>query len=104
MTKRYQTFREFWPFYLKEHSHPLNRRLHFVGTTLVNLTALAALVAGRPLWLLACPLLGYGGAWIGHFVVEKNRPATFQYPLWSLRGDYKMYGKMLRGQLWGKMP
>lgn len=104
MTQRYQTFREFWPFYLKEHSHPLNRRLHFAGTTLVNVTAIAAIATGRPLWLLACPLLGYGGAWMGHYLVEKNRPATFQYPLWSLRGDYKMYGKMLRGELWGKLP
>jgi hypothetical protein len=101
MKREYQTFRAFWPFYLTQHSHPLNRRFHFVGTTLVNVTAIAALVQGRPLWLLACPLFGYGWAWVGHFIIEKNRPATFTYPLWSLMGDYKMYGRMLRGQLWG---
>jgi hypothetical protein len=104
MDRRYQTFAEFWPFYLKEHSHPLNRRLHFIGTTLVNVAAVTAIVLGRPWLVLLCPLLGYGFAWFGHFRVEHNRPATFTYPLWSLRGDYKMYGRMLRGDLWGRVP
>ncbi len=97
---RYTTFEAFFPFYLQEHGNAVNRRLHFVGTTLVNVLLLTALIEGKP-WLLALtPVCGYGFAWIGHFIVEKNRPATFQYPLWSLMGDYKMYGLMLRGKLW----
>lgn len=100
-TERYQSFEAFWPFYLKEHSLPLNRRLHFVGTTLALSCLVLALVQMQPLFLLGAPLCGYGWAWFGHFMIEKNRPATFQYPLWSLRGDFRMYGQMLRGQLWG---
>ena len=103
-SERHQSFRAFFPFYLKEHSHPTNRRLHFIGTTLVNVLALAAILSGRPLLLLFMPLAGYGFAWVGHFVVEKNRPATFQYPLWSLMGDYRMYWMMLNGKLWGHVP
>jgi hypothetical protein len=101
MSQRYQSFREFWPFYLSEHANPLNRRLHFVGTTLNNLTVLGALATGHYAWLLLGPVFGYGFAWIGHFGVEHNRPATFTYPLWSLMGDYRMYGMMLTGKLWG---
>jgi hypothetical protein len=100
-TADFRSFDEFWPYYLSEHANVLNRRLHFVGTTLVNLIVLAALVAMEPRWLLACPVAGYGFAWVGHFIVEKNRPATFKHPLWSLMGDYRMYGQMLRGRLWG---
>ena len=102
--ERYQTFDAFFPFYLQEHSDPVNRRLHFVGTTLVNATLLSALLLGKPSLLALAPLFGYGFAWVGHFLVERNRPATFQYPLWSLRGDYKLYGMMLRGQLWSSVP
>lgn len=100
-TTGFTSFTEFWPYYLSEHRSPLNRRLHFVGTTLVNLIVLSAIVAGQPKVLLATPLFGYGFAWVGHFIVEKNRPATFKHPLWSLMGDYKMYGYMLQGKLWG---
>ncbi len=100
-TEGFANFDEFWPYYLSEHKSVLNRRLHFVGTTLVNVILIAAAVAGEPRWLLACPVAGYGFAWVGHFIVEKNRPATFRHPLWSLFGDYKMYGCMLQGRLWG---
>ena len=74
---RYATFAEFWPFYLREHSRPLTRALHYVGTTLVVGLAVFALVTGRYWWLLAMPLAGYFFAWLAHFTVEKNRPATF---------------------------
>ena len=100
-THDFASFEEFWPFYLSEHRDPVNRRLHFVGTTLNNLCLLSALVLLQPMILLAGPIFGYGFAWIGHFGVEKNVPATFKHPLWSLRGDYRMYGMMLRGKLWG---
>lgn len=101
---RYQSFRAFFPFYLKEHSNPTNRRLHFAGTTLVIGLTLAAIVTGQPKLLIALPFAGYGFAWFGHFIVEKNRPATFKYPLWSLMGDFRMYGMMLQGKLWGNPP
>lgn len=97
-TERYQTFAEFWPFYVCEHSLPACRALHFVGSTL----ALVIVAAGifYNLWLLlAVPVVGYGFAWFGHFVIEKNRPATFKYPLWSLVADWKMWALMLTGRM-----
>jgi hypothetical protein len=100
-TEGFASFSEFWPYYLSEHANTLNRRLHFVGTTFVNLILLSALFTGQPKLLMACPLFGYGFAWVGHFIIEKNRPATFRHPIWSLMGDYKMYFYMLQGKLWG---
>lgn len=95
----FKNFSEFWPFYLKEHSDPRNRRLHFFGTTGTFAFVALALVLSDPWWLLGVPLCGYGFAWAGHFMIEKNRPATFLHPLWSLRGDYKMFFLMLTGKL-----
>lgn len=93
--REFTSFADFYPFYLEEHGHPLNRRLHFVGTSLVLLLVLTTLVTQQwaLLWLL--PLVGYGFAWVGHFFIEKNRPATFQHPLYSLMGDFVMYKDML---------
>ena len=99
MADRIPTFAEFWPFYLSQHTNPLNRRLHFAGTTGTNLALLWAIVSMNPWLLLLAPLSGYGFAWVGHFIIEKNRPATFTYPLWSLAGDYKMYALTLTGKL-----
>jgi hypothetical protein len=98
MTERYRTYEEFWPFYVSQHRNPTCRALHFTGTSLV-LASLALAVLDSPLWLLAAPVAGYGFAWLGHFAFEKNRPATFTYPLWSLRGDFRMYRLMLRGRM-----
>lgn len=99
MTKEYKTFAEFYPFYLAEHSNQTCRRLHFVGSSLVILVLLYALFSGRLGFLLLLPVIGYGFAWIGHFVFEKNRPATFQYPLYSLAGDWVMFKDMLTGKI-----
>ena len=97
--ERIPDFETFWPYYLGEHRNRLNRRLHFVGTSgTVGIVLLAALL-GRPILLLALPVCGYGFAWVGHFFVEKNRPATFSYPWWSLRGDFRMVGRMWLGKL-----
>lgn len=96
---RYASFAEFWPFYLREHSKPTTRALHYIGTTLVVAVAVFALVTGRYWWLLAMPLAGYFFAWLAHFTVEKNRPATFTYPLWSLAGDFRMWWLWLAGRL-----
>ena len=96
---RYTSFAEFWPFYLREHSLTRTRALHYVGTTLVVAVAAYALIAGSLWWLLAMPLAGYFFAWIAHFMVEKNRPATFTYPLWSLAADFRMWWLWLTGRL-----
>lgn len=96
---RFNSFAEFYPYYLEEHANRTCRRLHFVGTSLVILTALYAVFSGNwnALWLL--PLVGYGFAWVGHFFFEHNRPATFQHPLYSLKGDFVMYKDILTGKI-----
>ena len=83
----YRSFAEFYPFYLSQHANTVCRRLHFVGSLLVLVILASSLVTGNFLWLLAIPVVGYGFAWLGHFGFEKNRPATFSYPLYSLQGD-----------------
>jgi hypothetical protein len=98
MVPQLRTYEDFWPYYVSEHRKPATRALHFLGTSLVLATLLAAAV-DSPSWLLATPFAGYGPAWIGHFFVEKNRPATFTYPLWSLRGDFRMFRLMLLGRM-----
>jgi len=99
MPRLYTSFAEFWPFYLREHSKARTRALHYVGTSLVVLIAVAAVVSGRWGWLIALPLAGYVFAWVAHFGVEKNRPATFTYPLWSLAADFRMWGLWLTRRL-----
>ena len=99
MQARYASFREFYPFYLSEHSDPTCRRLHFVGSTLVIAVLLAACITQHWYWLIALPLLGYGFAWVGHFFFEHNRPATFTYPLYSFVGDWVMWAQMLTGRI-----
>lgn len=94
-----KTFEEFWPFYVSEHSDPLNRKLHFVGTALAICNLGAFLVTRRKRFLALAPLAGYLFAWIGHFQIEKNRPATFSYPGKSLLADFKMFGLMLCGKM-----
>jgi len=99
MAREYRTFADFWPFYLREHSKPRTRAFHYAGTTLVVLILLYALFTGRWLLLLAVPLAGYGFAWFAHFRVERNRPATFTYPLWSLAADFRMWWLWMTGKL-----
>ena len=96
---RFKSFKEFYPYYLSEHRNGTCRALHVVGSLLVLTVVGAALVLGRP-WLLALtPLCGYGFAWVGHFVFEKNRPATFKHPLYSFMGDWVMLVDILSGRL-----
>ena len=99
MTNRIASFDDFWPYYLREHSRPATRALHYIGTSLVVAVAIYALLTAAWLLLLAIPLVGYFFAWVGHFGIEKNRPATFNYPLWSLGADFKMWWMWLTGQL-----
>jgi len=98
-SKQYNSFSEFYPFYLSEHSDINCRRLHFVGSALVLVVLVAAIAMQRWWWLLLLPVIGYGFAWAGHFVFEKNRPATFQYPMYSFMGDWVMFKDMLSGKV-----
>lgn len=99
MTPRLTSFAEFYPFYLTQHADRTCRRTHFIGSTLA-LAALAMFLYSRnPWWILAGLVAGYGGAWIGHFVFEKNKPASFAQPLHSFRADWVMYWQMLTGKL-----
>ena len=93
------SFAEFYPYYLQEHSNDTCRRLHYVGSTLVLLIIAYALLTQKWIWLLAVPLAGYGFAWVGHFVFEKNKPATFKYPFYSLMGDWVMLRDALTGRI-----
>lgn len=97
--KRYETFAEFYPFYLTEHSNSTCRKMHFAGSTLALLSCGALLLTGNLWWLLAGVAFGYGFAWLGHFGFEKNRPASFRQPLYSFMGDWVMYWQMLTGQI-----
>ena len=97
--ERYQSFAEFWPFYVSEHSRPGTRVLHLIGTA-AGIALLTYVIAMSKWYLLfLCLVPGYGGAWLAHFLVEKNRPATFKYPLWSFMGDCKMIALMLTGRM-----
>jgi len=97
--QQFESFRDFYPFYLQEHSNLTCRRLHFVGTILVIATVIAAITTGNMLWFAATPIAGYGFAWVGHFFFEHNRPATFKYPFYSLLGDFVMFKDMLVGRI-----
>lgn len=101
--QQFQSFAEFYPYYLAEHSKPLCRALHYAGSTVVLLLLGWLIYSGlwQFVWLL--PLAGYGFAWVGHFFIEHNKPATFQYPWYSLLGDWVMYKDFLTGKLAAKL-
>ena len=96
---RFASFREFYPFYLDEHSHLTSRRLHFVGSCAAIAFVVLAIVQKNAWWLLAALLCGYALAWVGHFFFEKNRPATFKHPFYSFLGDWVMYKDILIGKI-----
>lgn len=99
---RYQRFKDFYPYYLSEHRHPTCRNLHYLGSCLSLVMLFLALFTGSAWFLLAGLLCGYGCAWVGHFVFEKNRPATFKYPIYSFCGDWLMFWQHLKGLLPGR--
>ena len=97
--ERIKTYKEFYQFYLTEHQNKTSRTLHFIGTFLVFVCAFLALYLDSGyLWILV-PLMGYGFAWVGHYFFEKNKPATFKYPLWSLLSDFKMFFQLITGKI-----
>ncbi len=95
MKNRFKTFKEFYPYYLSQHSNLTCRVLHFIGTSIVIALVFIALITFNLKLLFFVPLAGYGFAWIGHFAFEKNKPATFVYPLYSLASDFKMFFELL---------
>lgn len=96
--KAWENFEEFWPFYLSEHDHPLNRRLHVLGTSVGIVVLILGVLAGYPWSILIALACGYGAAWVGHFIIEKNRPATFVAPFYSLRGDFRLWWRTITGR------
>jgi hypothetical protein len=97
--RRFRTFADFYPFYLSEHSNRTSRRLHFAGTSVALALIIAAAVTQK-WWLIAVALLqGYAFAWVGHFFFERNRPATFKYPRFSLMGDWRLWWDILNRRL-----
>ncbi|MEM0912541.1 MAG: DUF962 domain-containing protein [Pseudomonadota bacterium] len=99
MVSKYTSFKEFYPYYLREHSDSTCRLLHFIGSCLVLALLLFVVWTGQYLLLLLLPVIGYGFAWVGHFFFEKNKPATFTYPLYSLIGDWVMFKDILLGKI-----
>jgi hypothetical protein len=95
----FKTFSDFYPFYLKEHSHLMSRRLHFLGTCGVIALLILFFFTGNLILLALLPICGYGFAWAGHFIFEKNRPATFKHPFYSLAGDFRMFWDILNGKV-----
>ena len=99
MSDRIRRYRAFWPYYVSEHSRPWTRRMHFVGTTGSVALVIVAGVLGEPLLLIAALVCGYFFAWISHLLIERNRPATFTYPFFSLAGDFHMWALMWQGRM-----
>jgi hypothetical protein len=95
MRKNYKSFSEFYTFYLTEHNNQINRRLHFVGTLMIILTIIYVIATQSWTFLILAPVFGYGFAWIGHFKVERNKPAIFDNPFYILAGDFVMFKDIL---------
>jgi hypothetical protein len=99
MSKQYKSFTTFYPFYLSQHQNKTCRRLHFVGSLLILILITYASLTQQFKLLFFIPVIGYGFAWVGHFIFERNKPATFTYPLYSLLGDWVMFKDMLIGKI-----
>ena len=103
MSERIATYAEFWPFYLREHAKPLTRAVHYLGTTGTIVLLVLALATGNWRFLPAAAICGYALAWLSHAFIERNRPATFSHPVWSLYSDLRMYFMVLTGRLAGEL-
>ena len=96
--ERYKSFEDFYPYYISEHDHKYTKLMHFIGTSISIYFLIKFILSFNFLIILYALLSGYGFAWVGHFFIEKNKPATFKYPFYSLIGDYKMYSEILQGK------
>lgn len=99
MTGKHSTLDDFWPFYVSQHLNPVNRRLHAYGTSLGIVLGIVALIWRAPSVAVLAVVVAYAFAWSGHFFYEKNTPATFAFPILSLRADFRMYRLTLRGEM-----
>ncbi|HEY6306503.1 MAG TPA: DUF962 domain-containing protein [Candidatus Angelobacter sp.] len=97
--RTFTSYQEFFAFYLREHSDRGNRIMHGIGTLLGLGTVVVAIVIRHPWYALLWPLIAYGFAWTGHFLLEGTKPATFGHPVWSFISDFRMLGLMLTGRL-----
>lgn len=95
----FKNFEDFYPYYLGEHANMMCRKLHFIGTSFVIVLLATVFLTGNWALISLMPVVGYGFAWWGHFGFEKNRPATFKHPLYSLMGDFRMFWEILTGKL-----
>jgi len=98
MERKFNSIGEFYPYYLSEHQNPTSRMLHFIGTGLVILLVISGVVLQKYLLILTIPFVGYGFAWVGHFFFEKNKPATFKHPFYSLGSDFILFFDLLKGK------
>ena len=96
--ERYKTFKDFYPYYIEEHSKPKTKLLHFIGTSISLFFLVQLVITFDPIYLIYALLSGYGFAWVAHFFIEKNKPATFTYPFYSFIGDHKMFVEILIGK------
>jgi hypothetical protein len=103
ISEKITNYSDFWDFYVSEHANPLNRLLHFIGTSLAMLLLVWFSINGMWFYTPLCLICGYGFAWIGHFFIEKNKPASFRYPFWSFISDYVMLFYMITGQMSGEI-
>lgn len=101
--QQFSNYEQFFDFYLREHSDPRNRWMHAAGTSLGLVTLIVPFVVGHPWYALQWPVVAYGFAWTGHFLIEGNKPATFGHPFWSFISDFRMLGLMLTGRLGARM-
>ncbi|MEO0481206.1 MAG: DUF962 domain-containing protein [Planctomycetota bacterium] len=101
--RQFQSFQEFWPYYVGEHRHPACRALHYLGAIALIGLLTTSLITREICWFLAIPFASYGLAWTGHFFIEKNRPATWGYILYSLRGEFRMFRFFLMGKMRGEL-
>ena len=101
--RKYKDFKSFYPYYLTEHGNATNRVLHFCGVLLLIVSLVAGILTGKTWLFILIPVFGYGFAWVGHYFIEKNRPATFTYPLYSLASDFVMFWHIITGQINAKL-
>jgi hypothetical protein len=94
----FASLKEFYPYYLSEHQNPTSRILHFIGTALFFVLLVSAVYFSNYNLLFAIPLVGYGFAWVGHFFFEKNKPATFKHPFYSLASDFILFFHLVSGK------